>query len=110
MWVRLCLDQCKAVEERVSREKQKINELIAKVTAVDQEFTEVDMSDLNTLKQSVMACQRQIDFFKEHQPTELVATPRPQVLLSSIAQSAPEPASPGVSRQSRSRPRSQRAV
>ena len=103
-------DQCKILEDRVSREKKRINELVAKVTAVDQEFTEVDVNDLNTLKQSVLACQRQIDYIKTQHPTELIATPRPQVLQSSIAQSEHAPTSPGVSRQSRSRPRSQKAV
>ena len=48
-------DQCMILEDRVKREKKRITELIDKVTAVDQEFTEVDMNELNSLKQSVMA-------------------------------------------------------
>ena len=59
-------DQCVILEDRVSREKRRINKLIDKVTAVDQELTEVDMNELNGLKQSVMACQRQIDHIKEN--------------------------------------------
>ena len=37
-------------------DQERINKLVAKVTVVDQEFTEVDVNDLNTLKQSVLAC------------------------------------------------------
>ena len=57
-----------------------------------------------------MACQREIDQTKEQRPTELVATPRPPVRLSNIAPPTPGDTSPRVSRQSRSRPRSQTVV
>ena len=76
-------DQCMILEDRISREKKRINELIDKVTAVDQEFTEVDMNELNGLKQSVMACQKKVDDLKEQRSTELVARRRPPVRLTS---------------------------
>ena len=102
--------QSMILEDRISREKAKINQLVAKMTAVDQVFTEVDFNDLNALKQSVVACQRTIDSMKSQQPTEPVATPRPQVLQSNIIQDDQEFTAPDVRKPSRSRPRSQRAV
>ena len=100
--------ECIILEDRISREKKRINGLLNKVTAVDQEFTEVDINELNNLKQSVVACQRELDRVRERQPTELAATPRPPVVLPTASQPAPEPDSPKVHRQSRSRPRSQK--
>ena len=67
---------------------------------MDQEFTEVDMNEINVLKQSVKACQSSLAKLQEGQSTELIPTPRPPVLPSSIVE--PRPASP--KRPSRSDP------
>ena len=58
------VDQCKILEDRAARESAQIRKLLDKMAMIDLEFAEVDMSELNTLKQSVMACQRQIDQFQ----------------------------------------------
>ena len=42
-------DICLILEDRIKREKLRIAELIDKVTAVDQELTEVDINELNNL-------------------------------------------------------------
>ena len=77
----------------MARESGLIRRLLEKMATMtmDQEFTEVDMNDLNTLKQSVLACQRQIGQYMAQQPTELFATPRLQVLQSDIAQPRASP-------------------
>ena len=90
-------DVCLILEDRIKREKLRIAELVDKVTAVDQEFTE----ELNNLKQSKA---------KEQRQTEMAAIPRPPVRLSSIDPNTPGDVTPRVTRQSRSRPRSQRGV
>ena len=56
-------------------------ELVDKVSSVDQEFTEVDMNELNDLKQSVLGCQREIEKAKAQRQVE--AIPRPPVRLPS---------------------------
>ena len=70
----------------MARETVKIKKLHEKMATIDQEFTELDVNELTILKQSVLACQQQINRFHEQQPTELFATPRPQVLPSDLAQ------------------------
>ena len=58
-------DVCLILADRIKREKKRIAELVEKVGSVDQEFTEVDMNELNDLKQSVVGCQRALEQAKE---------------------------------------------
>ena len=76
--------------------------------SADQEFTEVDMNELNNLKQSVLGCQRELEKAKNQRQVE--AIPRPPVRLPSNDPPTPGDITPRENRQSRSRPRSQRAV
>ena len=63
-------DLCVILEDRINREKARIAELVAKVSSVDQEFTEVDMNELNDLKQSVQGCQRELEKAREQRPVD----------------------------------------
>ena len=51
-------DQRMVLEGRIKKEKPQIRALLNKMENMDQEFTEEDMHDLNVLKQSVKACQK----------------------------------------------------
>ena len=100
-------DQQVILEDRINKEKAKIRKLMEKMENTDQEFTELDMNDLNVLKQSVRECQASLTHSQE--TGEPVPTPRVQVLPSSIDEprtQSPRPAS----RSSRSRHSSRRKV
>ena len=97
-------DVCVIMEDRITREKKRIAELVAKVGSVDQEFTEVDMNEVNDLKQSIMDCQRKLEEAKQGRTVE--AIPRPAVRLPSNDPPTPGDITPRETRKSRSRPRS----
>ena len=95
---------CLILEDRIKRERKRMAKLVEKVGSVDQEFTEVDMNELNELKQSVLGCQKELDKAKEERQVE--AIPRPPVRLPSNDPPTPGYISPRETRKSRSRPRS----
>ena len=97
-------DVCVILEDRITREKKRIAELVAKVGSVDQEFTEVDMNEVNDLKQSIMDCRRKLEEAKQGRIVE--AIPRPAVRLPSNDPPTPGDITPRETRKSRSRPRS----
>ena len=80
-----------ALEDRIKKEKAKVQAILDKMTNMDQEFTEVDMREINVLKQSVKACQSSLAKLQEGQSAELIPIPRPPVLPLSIVE--PRPAS-----------------
>ena len=84
--------QYQVLAGRVERETGWIENLLERMSSMNREFTEADMNDLNALKQSVLACQRVMDQYKEQSTAELFPTPRPQVLQSSITQARTSPA------------------
>ena len=89
------------LEDRVKRERARIQVLINKMGAFDQQFTEEDTIELNTLKQWVMACTRSIQQLAAGQPPEILAAPRTQVFPSDSVQ--PESPKEPSRRSSRSR-------
>ena len=88
------------------RETAKVQKILDKMTNMEVEFTELDRDEVNNLKQSIKACQATIARARENPSEELIPTPRPQVLPSSIV----EPNQPPVRPLSRSRPRSLRRI
>ena len=95
---------CLLLEDRIKKERLRMAELVEKVGSMDQEFTEVDMNELNDLKQSVAGCQRELANAKAQRPVE--AIPRPPVRLPSNDPPIPGDTTPMGVRKSRSRPRS----
>ena len=62
-------DVCVILEDRIIREKRRIAELVAKVGSVDQEFTEVDMNEVNDL-------QRKLEEAKQGRLVEAIPGPQ----------------------------------
>ena len=92
-----------ALEERIRKHRERINELIQRMSSFDQEATEADMIELNELKQSIASCQRTLD--QVNQGVQVEAIPRPPVQLPRFSSPAPAEDEPMDHRSSRSRPR-----
>ena len=73
------------------------------MSSFDQEATEVDIIELNELKQSVASCQRTID--QINQGVQVQAIPRPPVQLPRFGSPTQVEDEPMENRSSRSRPR-----
>ena len=91
------------LEERIRKHKERINELVQRMSSFDQEATEADIIELNELKQFVASCQRSLDQVK--QGVQVQAIPRPPVQLPRFSSPAPVEDEPMDHRSSRSRPR-----
>ena len=92
-----------ALEERIRKHRERINELIQRMSSFDQEATEADMIELNELKQSVASCQRSIDQIRKG--VQVQAIPRPPAQLPRFGSPAQVEDEPMEHRSSRSRPR-----
>ena len=92
-----------ALEERIRKQKGRINELIQRMSSFDQAATEADIIELNELKQSVASCQRTID--QINQGVQVQAIPRPPVQLPRFGSPTQVEDEPMENRSSRSRPR-----
>ena len=91
------------LEERIRKHKERINELVQKMSSFDQDATEADIIELNELKQFVASCQRSLDQAK--QGVQVQAIPRPPVQLPRFSSPLPVEDEPMDNRSSRSRPR-----
>ena len=91
------------LEERIRKHKERINELVQRMSSFDQEATEADIIELNELKQFVASCQRSLDQVK--QGVQVQAIPRPPAQLPRFSSPAPVEDEPMDHRSSRSRPR-----
>ena len=94
---------CRAIEDRIEKQKARIVELVQKMSSFDLEVTEADMIELNDLKQSVAGCQRSLE--QARQGEQVQAVPRPPVRLTPIPSPAQGDDTPVERRKSRSRPR-----
>ena len=92
-----------ALEERMRKQRERISELIQRMSSFDREATEADMIELNELKQSVAACQRSLD--EVRQGVQVQAIPRPPAQLPRFSSPAQVEDEPMDHRSSRSRPR-----
>ena len=97
-------DVCLILEDRIKQQKRRVAELVEKVNSVDQEFTELNMNELNELKRSITDCQRRLE--QARQGHQVEAIPRPPVHLTSNDPPTPDDTTPVGRRKSRSRPRS----
>ena len=91
------------LEERIRKHRERINELIQRMSSFDQEATEADIIELNELKQFVASCQRSLD--QVRQGVQVQAIPRPPAQLPRFSSPAPVEDEPMDHRSSRSRPR-----
>ena len=82
----------------------RVAELVEKVNSVNQEFTELDMNELNDLKRSLADCQRKLE--QAQQGRQVEAIPRPPVHLPSYDPPTSGDITPVERRKSRSRPQS----
>ena len=92
-----------ALEERIKKQKERIAELVQRMSSFDREATEADMIELNELKQSVAGCQRSLD--QVRQGEQVQAIPRPPVQLPRFGSPTQAEDEPMDHRSSRSRPR-----
>ena len=92
-----------ALEERIHKQMERINELVQRMSSFDREATEADMIELNELKQSVAGCQRSLD--QVRQGIQVQAIPRPPVQLPRFGSPTQAEDEPMDHRSSRSRPR-----
>ena len=92
-----------ALEERIRKHRERINELIQRMSSFDQEATEADIIELNELKQFVASCQRTLD--QVRQGVQVQAIPRPPAQLPRFSSPAQVEDEPMDHRSSRSRPR-----
>ena len=72
-------DVCLVLEDRIKQQKRRVAEPVEKVNSVDQEFTELDMNELNGLKRSIADCHRKLE--PARQGYQVEAIPRPPVHL-----------------------------